>query len=304
MSSRANPTAVGAFVLGAVVLAIGAVLLLGSGRLLEERIAFVLYFDEAVTGLSPGAPVNFQGVQVGNVTRVSAVLDYTRGDVLIPVYVELEPGRVEVRGQVSRAVEVVQREIDRGLRARLRIDNFLTGLLYVDLDYYPDKPIQLKGYDLDTPEIPTIPTQLEELRNTLAPVMDKLASLPLEQMVQDMSSGMSALVDLVRKPELAHAIEEIDATFTAARTTLERIDGRIDPIAGSAQAAFDDARAALETIDQTLSGVNEILAPESRVRAQLLTALEEVERAARSTRVLADALKQEPDAIIFGRGGN
>ncbi|HVA40560.1 MAG TPA: MlaD family protein, partial [Candidatus Binataceae bacterium] len=56
--------------LGAVALAIGAVVILGSGRLFKQQHLFVLYFKSDVNGLKVGAPVKFRGVEIGSVTAV------------------------------------------------------------------------------------------------------------------------------------------------------------------------------------------------------------------------------------------
>jgi paraquat-inducible protein B len=75
VSRRANPSVIGAFVLGAVALGLAAVLVFGSGEFFEERNPFVLYFDSSVKGLQVGSPVIFQGVEVGTVTSISAVVN-------------------------------------------------------------------------------------------------------------------------------------------------------------------------------------------------------------------------------------
>ena len=70
MSRAANPSVIGAFVVGAVVLSVAAVVLFGSGRLFEKRNTFVLHFDHSVQGLEVGSPVIFQGGEIGTVTTV------------------------------------------------------------------------------------------------------------------------------------------------------------------------------------------------------------------------------------------
>ena len=74
MSKHANPTVIGAFVVGAVILAVTAILLLGSGDLFIQKPRFVLYFKGSVKGLNVGSPVNFRGVNIGTVTNVQLVM--------------------------------------------------------------------------------------------------------------------------------------------------------------------------------------------------------------------------------------
>ncbi len=75
MSRHANPTLIGAFVLGALALGTIAVLLLAGGRWFQERRQYVLYFDGAAQGLQVGAPVVLLGVKVGSVKKIQLGLD-------------------------------------------------------------------------------------------------------------------------------------------------------------------------------------------------------------------------------------
>jgi paraquat-inducible protein B len=94
----------------------------------------------------------------------------------------------------------------------------------------------------------------------------------------------------MNKPELDHAIDELDAALTEARGALTKVNARVDPLADSAESA--------------LQQVDGMVKPGSPVQYQLIAALQELERAARSVRVLADGLSQQPDSIIFGKGGS
>ena len=306
MSRRASPTLIGAFVLGGLAIGVAAVLLLASGSLFESRDRFVLYFDEPVTGLTVGAPVIFQGVEIGNVVDIRVVIDYEHEDKLeIPVTVVIAGERVQVRGQPRGTIRGVRAQIDRGLRARLATQSILTGQLYVSLDYLPDKPaVFKKPPDSDPPEIVTTTSELTEVRKSLGSLADRLGSLPLEDLVGRFASAAQALDVLLRKPELHHAIAELDASLTEAHSAVSRLDRRIDPLADETQAAIGDAREALKGLQGTVANADQMLQPGSPVQVQLLAALQQLERAARSVQTLADALAAKPDAIVFGKGSD
>jgi len=291
---------IGAFVLGAVVLGVAAVLVFGSGTFFEERSPFVLYFDSSVKGLEVGSPVIFQGVEAGTVTAVSALINFETGVVAIPVYIEIVRGRVQVVGDPGMEGGVAS-EIKRGMRARLKSLSLITGKLYVDLDYYPDKPAVYKRLDPDTPEIPTIPSEFEEIRATVGEFINELRKLPLSELVEKLASAANGVDQLMNKPELDHAIDELDAALTQARGALAKVNARVDPLADSAEGALEEARAALQQVDGAVASVGGMVKPGSPVQYQLIAALQELERAARSVRVLADGLSQQPDSIIFGK---
>ena len=300
MSRSASPSMIGAFVLGAVVLGVVAVLVFGSGTFFEERTPFVLYFDSSVKGLEVGSPVIFQGVEAGTVTAVSALINFETGVVAIPVYIEIVQGRVTVVGDPGVKGGVAS-EIKRGMRARLKSLSLITGKLYVDLDYYPDKPAVYKRLDTETREIPTIPSEFDEIRATVGQFIKELRKLPLSELVDKLASAAGGVDVLMNKPELDHAIDELDAALTEARGALAKVNARVDPLADSAEGALEEARAALQQVDGAVASVDGMLKPGSPVQYQLIAALQELERAARSVRVLADGLSQQPDSIIFGK---
>ena len=59
MSLRASPTAIGLFLLGALVLAIVGTVVLASATWFQKRTTFISFFSESVNGLENGAPVKF-----------------------------------------------------------------------------------------------------------------------------------------------------------------------------------------------------------------------------------------------------
>ena len=70
MSTKANPTLIGVFVLGAILIAIGAVFFFGSADLFAKKQTYVSYFTQSISGLSVGSNVKFKGVNIGKVTQI------------------------------------------------------------------------------------------------------------------------------------------------------------------------------------------------------------------------------------------
>jgi paraquat-inducible protein B len=269
MGKKVNPAVIGGFVVAAVALVVAGVLVFGRGEFLKEKMSWVSYFPGAVDGLQVGAPVVFKGVRVGQVTDVKVTLDAKDAAVRIPVYWDLEPDRVAVMG-IAEAEKTAKGErplaqvlIKRGLRAQLQTQSFVTGQKIVALDFFPDTAIKLVGSDGDVPEFPTTESSTEKLTKTIE-------NLPLDELFTDARNALQGIDRLVRD-----------------------IDKQVLP----------PTHATLEKAQATLASIDDITAPGSPVRYELVNALKEMGAAMRSMRVLADYLERHPEALLQGKGG-
>jgi len=122
MGKRANPTVIGAFIVGAVALIVIGLLIFGRGRFFADTRKFVLYFDGSVKGLNVGAPVDFQGVRVGSVINVRVQYLPQNGAFRTPVYIEVEPGSIQAMGARKDDADrrqFMQSLVERGSRSCL-----------------------------------------------------------------------------------------------------------------------------------------------------------------------------------------
>jgi phospholipid/cholesterol/gamma-HCH transport system substrate-binding protein len=294
-SPRGNPLVIGAFVVGGAVLAALAAILFGSGRLFQTRTLFVAYFDSSVEGLDVGAPVIFRGVQVGDVTSIGAIIDESTFRVAVPVYFELVRGSVELRGDALSGVAGIKRLVEKaGLRAQLKTQSLITGKLYVALDFHPDKPGSYKHLDPEVAEIPTIPTTLEEATAQLRGLLERVEKMPIEQLVSSLASAAAGADALLNKPELAQAVDRLDATLGETQKLVSTLDVRVAGLADRADAAAEKIRAAAASLDA-------VVAPGSPLQYQLMATLGELEQAARSFRQLSDDLSRQPQSLVFGK---
>src|SRR5262245_12043502 len=158
MSVRANPAVIGAFVVGAIVLLLVALLVWGGTGLFRTKLDYVVFFDAAVTGLNKGAPVLGRGVKLGEVTDIQ-IRWGTHG--VVAVYLTLEPEALKGLAKDGPRQAIERSVQEDGLRAQLRMQSFVTGVLYVALDTKPGTPIVRRGLDPRVPELPTIPTDIE-----------------------------------------------------------------------------------------------------------------------------------------------
>lgn len=298
MSKRANPTVVGSFVLGAVLLTVGAVLVFGGGALFRERQKAVLFFTSSVKGLGIGAPVVYEGVKIGQVSEIVMEVDLVALHTRIPVVVELDLDQVRVmRGSRRNPRADLQRWVQRGLRGQLGLQSFVTNQLMVTLDLRPETPMRLAGGYKGLPEIPTIPTPLEVISNTLA-------DLPIRDMVTSLSSALEGVSKTVNSPAVANSLASAERSFRGADELVADLRRELRPLlananravgdvrkvvsslGGSAQAALDDAHGLVlrveervgplaERLDGTLSQTHALLQRVDGHVDPLLTTLEE-----------------------------
>jgi len=231
---------------------------------------YQLIFKDSVRGLSPGAPVEFRGIPIGEVADVRAQIDLKTFEFLVPVTIHLDPTRLGVRLVDMRSgmdLEAMRRKmidslVSHGVRAQLRTGNLLTGAAYVSLDFFPGAPPATVDWSQKPVQLPTQPGQFEATEATVENIIKKLDKVPFQEIGED----------------LHKAIAQLDKTLVTAQGTLS-----------SAQS--------------TLDNTSNLTGPNSPQVQRLDNTLGEVSRAARSLRVLADYLERHPEALVRGKKG-
>ncbi len=324
MSKRASPTAIGAFVVSALALAMVGIITLGGMQLFKKELPFVMFFDGDVGGLDVGSPLEFRGVKIGKVTKIRLFAGSTN----IGVYVNIDPSLLPKGGRIRQNSEAVAIMIKEGLKAQLKFQSFVTGQLLVSLDVLPRAPVKLVGLDPDLQEIPTIQTSLARLQSQMQEFFDKLDKVKLEDLVTNVTQTLQSAKDLMASPELkaavvsAHsALQAADKVLTRLETDLDSIssktdaallemrellvesrkflanvDAQIEPLSASIKSASTSAQGALQAVDRAVDG-------DSRLGYEAVRALRDVADAARSLKALADYLERHPDALLRGKGG-
>ncbi len=224
---------------------------------------YQLIFKDSVRGLSPGAPVEFRGIKIGEVADIRAQFNMKTMDFSVPVTIELDPQRLGVQmvsqGPPSELVAMRRRLIDslvaRGVRAQLRTGNLLTGAAYVALDFFPNAKPFTVNWSQNPAQLPTISGDIQRTEAKVEDIVDKLDKMPFTEIGD----------------ELRGALAQLNLTLASARGTLDN--------------------------------ANSLVSPDSPQAQQLSNTMEEVSRAAQSLRVLADYLEQHPEVLLRGKQG-
>ena len=329
MNKKISPAMIGAFVLGAVALIIIAILVFGSGRLFRQTREFVLYFDNSVNGLRIGAPVKFKGVEIGSVKDIRLQLEKGAEVNKIPVIIEIDLEKLTSRG--ARDVVAVDREalrkeiVDRGLRGQLELESLVTGLLYVALDFFPGTPINLVQQatgDYEYPEVPTLPTTLEQAKGAVDRILNKLDEIDFKELGANLQATLKGVNRTVNSPEiesalrsLARVMPKVDQAVVNIRNLAGTTEAKVKILADDLQHTSGDARLALKQAGDALKQTQETMKRaeaavanietltdlDSPVNYELVKGLRDVSTAARSLRSLTDYLERNPRAPIFGK---
>jgi paraquat-inducible protein B len=339
MAKQANRMMIGGFVVVAVILLAASLVVFGSGRFFKKTSEYVLFFDGSIKGLNVGAPVLFQGVQIGSVKSIALRIVPDKLRTEIPVIIEIEPDRFEVVGTgggnfattpTDRRTNT-QKLIDMGLRAVLTTQSFITGQLMIELEFYPNTPVNLKNIDTDLPEVPTIPSTTERLAQTLQ-------QLDLEGIKDSLENTLAGVDRFVNNPDLtgsAHALKEtldemrqvvkkvdakidpltenIDGTIRDARKLVNKVDRQVEPLANNMNNTVKDfgklARDAhsrlgslTDSMDKTLFAVRGVASENAPLIVELEKTLQEISAMARTFRQLAEYLERHPEALLQGKG--
>ena len=322
MSTKVSPTLIGAFVIGAVVLIVIAILLLGSGRLFRQTRDFVLYFDNSVNGLRVGAPVKFKGVEVGTVKDIRLQLEKGAEVNKIPVIIEIDLEKLTLRGatpQIAVDREAFHKAVVDGFRGQLEMESLVTGLLYVALDFFPGTPInfvQQDNVNNKYPEIPTLPTSLEQAKGAVDRILNKLEEIDFKRLIDSLTKTSDEVGQLVRvnsptvksilqsvdqaMPQLRGAILDFRTLTATANNNVTNVSADLHQTLTAAHSAIEQIAATMKEAETTIISVRATVDPNSPTFYELTKSLRDVSGAASSIRLLADSLDRNPQAVILG----
>jgi paraquat-inducible protein B len=317
--SQRLPLAIGAFIFGAIILVFIALLFFSGGRIFAEKAPVVMFFNSSVQGLQVGAPVKLKGVIIGEISDISIDFpnDSSQG-VTAAVHADLLLKRINIKG-IQVGEEFFSHAIDNGLRAQLNYLSLLTGLLYVELDFFPNTSPLFHGEKDQLLELPTIATDFESLSKDLQ-------SLNLKSLVNNVDNLAQQLSDIAASGKIQQALDNFDHAAIAVKNTAVNLDNtqaalgknglevllKLDnllvqlnndepKLVESLNHSLTELRNTLLSMNQLANQAGNTLDQNSPLLIELTNTLEEIRRTARSLRSLSETLDEQPEAIIRGK---
>jgi phospholipid/cholesterol/gamma-HCH transport system substrate-binding protein len=313
MGKRANPALIGGFVVGAITLTVLMVVLFGSGRFFQPTHTYVLFFEGSVNGLSVGAPVKFLGVSIGSVRQIllqisdlgrpqRRFIDETNR---VPVVIDIDENAIEKLGGDVHDLGTrsgLDEMIKQGLRARLQTESIVTGVLFVELEVVPGAPLTLVlPEDSTYLEIPTLPSTLQQVTETIGEIMSKLNGLDFEGLFKSIRGAVDGIEKLVNDPATLAAIRNLSTTLESVRALSDDLRKEVGPLSGSVKQAAGNIRKTLDDLEKTLGSVRVLLDPQAPLAHQLTDTLAQLGVAASAVGRLADELERDPSALVYGK---
>lgn len=265
-------------------------------KIYTRKNRWLLYFDGGVRGLQEGAPVELQGIQIGQVLDVKLEFDVEKDAFRIPVLIETEPDRITSTGKMPEGAEN-QRTMDflvaKGMRAQLKTGSLITGQLLVAVDMFPEAPPAKIDWDGIYPVLPTIPTAMEEITTSLTQLLNKLEKVPIEQIGNELRDTIAGAKRLMNSPDLQQSATILNETLNEAQRFVAALNKNVAP---ELDEAVSNLNAALIQAQKLARSLNSNVAPQAD------RTLRELQSAARSIKVWAEYLERHPEALIRGKG--
>lgn len=338
MAKKTNPKLIGAFVLGAIALAMVGLIAFGGASYFVTKQKGVLFFEGSLGGLAVGAPVNFRGVQIGAVTNIVIQYDVEAQTMHIPVEIEIEPAKIQIISG-KRQASNIDLLVERGLRAQLQVQSLVTGQASVEFDFHPDTPIRLIGHGKYGTELPTIPSTMDTMQANVASLLAKLSQMPLDEIakkisasidelhqtltdadslvksvgaqvapvlgnLQQASADASQLIQEVRarfEMRPGEPLQTVDDTLDAYRALAQQLQTQLTPIGNDAQATLTTLRDALARMDGLVAMLERDYSKNPALLLQVSETLREFKSMAASFRAFAEYLQRNPNALLTGK---
>ena len=315
---------IGAFVCAAVLLAVVAVVLMGSGPMHKRQLLFETFVEETVQGVSEGSALKYRGIPVGSVKSISfATYDYTDEDVRPDASAE-DVDRASRYARIVLAVDTtdmpdpeefqrfVERETAKGLRAHMKSQG-ITGLVYVDCDYEdPGSPTLPVPWNPKHPYIPMAPSLSKTLTDAVQGVAQEIRGFAdVRANVTNLAVRIAALVDnanavLGGVPALvaaaSNAVASADAFLRAAKDDAAPLPGLLSETSNlvvSASAFLDSVKGDVAGV--AASSTNFLAGADATVaglRTPLESTLDDLSRASRNLADILDAIRDDPGRLF------
>ncbi|MDR2200868.1 MAG: MlaD family protein [Puniceicoccales bacterium] len=327
MTRKANPLAVGIFVIIALTILTITFITLFPGNIFQHTTSFVFYFKGSVNGLDVGSAVKFKGVRIGSVESIDVLYDPETGEVSTPVIAEINTVVFSPSAQLlpkSERNDFYRRQIMSGLTAKLGMESLVTGKLFIELDYLPGNSMRFYGKNgTHFPQIPTLTSGIEKFISGADNIIKKfndidfqnisdrlvsilsnfdrqLQSVSLDELVANLSNAAAGVGSFFHSDSAGSLVDHLRAVVVDLQQFLAQLSGVICRVESDISTTTHGIRGAANQFTETCKDVSDLLDSQSDVRSSFKAFLLTGARALQSLHHLLDLLNKTPNAIFAG----
>jgi paraquat-inducible protein B len=329
VKTKVSPTVVGLFVLGALALAVAALLMFGDVSFFSKPQRFVVYFNESIHGLDLGSPLKLRGVRVGRVVGLNIRYDEATNHSVVAVVCEFSKNMItDSKGAVVDVSDRAQLQhlIDKGLRAQLGVLGLATGLLFVELDFLDPKeyPAVEPVTEVKYATVPAVQSTIAEFQANLTEILTnvkrvdfpgigrslqlvlddthrQLEGLDLKGLAAQWKKTGASFDALSQSPEIKQTFTNLNAAVTELRATIAKLDTEVVPAGKELTETLVQAKAAMESFNNAADAARKFIASHSGLGDEVVATLEQLDAAAAAVTRLADFLERNPNALLTGK---
>ena len=295
METRANYVLIGAFTIAVVVF--GLLFSLWAAKYSSDRSwqEYEVIFNEPVTGLTEGGSVQYNGIAVGTVQRLT----------LSPQ----DPRRVEALLKIGADVPV---KVDT--KAKLSQQG-ITGSPFIQLTGGSPNAARLQPRgDDDIPVIQTEPSALQNIADTASRIVERLDEVMSDENIAHINQTLANLDNMTaaiggQKQDIRALVQALRQASEQLNTTLATTNQAVGDIDKELPAVLAKLDSTLTKLDSAAGNANQILG-ENRAAinsfandglSQLGPTLSDLRSLVRDLRRISDRLDQNPTRFILGR---
>lgn len=318
------------FVIGAVTLALIALLSFGGINFFSKPQRFVVYFDESIHGLDLGSPVKLRGVRVGRVVDLNVQFDTRSKNSVVEVICEFS--RSTVKDEIGAMIDVSSRKeleklITQGLRAQLGVSGLATGLLFVELDFVDPTVANPTVTAIADPKFVVVPsvrsaisefqaslteilTNLKgvdfgglskEMNGLLVDVRKQVVGLELAKLSAEWTQAGAAVNELARSGELQKTFAHLNEAIDQLSKMVAGVDAQIQPAGVKLNEALVEAKVVLKSFNEAADSARRFITAQGGLGEETVRTMNQLAEAAASVQRLAEFLERNPNALLTGK---
>lgn len=326
MTQKANPIVIGIFVVSALLIALTALMVFGASKFFTKTEKFVCYFKSGINGLDIGAPVKYKGVEIGKVEDIlifPSPRDPRKSMIATKLSIDLAKTKRNSFGNFYESESQLEKQIEDGLRAKLNFQSIVTGMLYIELDYFEEPNTPFRMFNImpeNIMEIPVVESNISDsiklMEKTLKEVSEidfnalskninalletsneKIAQIDVAKINSNLVGALENINAITEKANKENLPAEIKTAIANAKTFFKGSDNNIKKLASNAEET-------MANINRLAENANALISPNSPFLYDISIFLQNISQTAYSLKTLADFLDRNPSALLTGRPEN